>query len=261
MGPQGSAWATSAARTALLLSLLLIARRYLVPLVRPFDRAVLHWQPLWRTVRLGLPIGVQVQLEMVAFAVIALLMGGLGTVQMAAHQVTINLASLTFMVPLGVGQATSIRVGLAIGRGDGDGSRRAASAGLIIGAAFMTATAAAFILAPRMLASTYTSSLEVVALASLLIPIAGFFQVFDALQVVSAGVLRGAGDTRAPMVVNLLGFWCLGLPVSLGLAFGLGLGPVGLWWGLVVGLGTVAAFLLARIARLFRRDVVRVAVE
>jgi MATE family multidrug resistance protein len=105
LGPQGSAWATTAARTLMLLGLLVIARRDLGPLLAPLDRAVLQWRPLWRTVQLGLPIGFQVQLEMVAFAVIALVMGGLGTVQMAAHQVTINLASLTFMVPLGVAQA------------------------------------------------------------------------------------------------------------------------------------------------------------
>lgn len=261
LGPQGSAWATTAARTLLLLGLLVIARRDLEPLLAPLDRAVLLWRPLWRTVRLGLPIGFQVQLEIVAFAVIALVMGGLGTVQMAAHQVTINLASLTFMVPLGVAQATSIRVGLAIGAGDNDGARRAASAGLLIGAAFMSATGTAFIVAPRALAAAYTSAAEVVALAALLIPIAGFFQIFDGLQVVAAGALRGAGDTRAPLVVNLVGFWGFGLPASLLLAFPLGLGPSGLWWGLVVGLGAVAVFLLARVAWRFRGDIVRLAVE
>lgn len=261
LGPEGSAWATTAARTLMLLGLLVIARRDLGPLLAPLDRAVLQWRPLWRTVQLGLPIGFQVQLEMVAFAVIALVMGGLGTVQMAAHQVTINLASLTFMVPLGVAQATSIRVGLAIGAGNSDGARRAASAGLLIGAAFMSSTGAAFIAAPRALAAAYTSAAEVVALAALLIPIAGFFQIFDGLQVVAAGALRGAGDTRAPLVVNLIGFWGLGLPASLLLAFRLGIGPAGLWWGLVVGLGAVAVFLLARVAWRFRGDIARLAVE
>ncbi|MCU0234592.1 MAG: MATE family efflux transporter [Thermoanaerobaculales bacterium] len=261
LGPQGSAWATTVARALLLLGLLVIARRDLMPLLAPVDRAALWWQPLARTIRLGVPIGFQVQLELVAFAVIALVMGGLGTVQMAAHQVTINLASLTFMVPLGVAQATSIRVGLAIGAGDSDGARRAASSGLVIGAGFMSTTAAAFILAPRVLAAAYTSAAEVVALAAVLIPIAGFFQIFDGLQVVSAGALRGAGDTRAPLVVNILGFWGLGLPASLLLAFPLGLGPRGLWWGLVVGLGAVAAFLLARLSWRFRGDIGRLRVE
>jgi len=234
LGPIGSAWATTAARTLLFLVLLIAARKELAPFLGRFDRAVLRLQPLWRMVRLGTPIGFQVQLELVAFAVIALLMGGLGTVQM---------------------------VGRAIGAGDGDGARRAASAGLLIGAGFMSLMAALFIGAPRLLATAYTSVEEVVVLAALLIPIAGYFQIFDGLQVVSAGVLRGAGDTRAPLFVNIVGFWFIGLPTSLVLAFKLGYGPAGLWWGLVVGLGAVAAFLLTRVTWKFRGPIARVVVE
>jgi MATE family multidrug resistance protein len=261
LGPLGSAWATTAARTLLFVVLLIMARRDLAPLLGRFDRAVLRLQPLWRTVRLGTPIGFQVQLELVAFAVIALLMGGLGTVQMAAHQVAINLASLTFMVPLGVSSAAAVLVGRAVGAADSSGARRAAAAGLLIGAGFMSLMAALFIGLPRLLATAYTSVEEVVVLAVLLIPIAGFFQVFDGLQVVSAGVLRGAGDTRAPLLVNIVGFWLIGLPTSLVLAFRLGYGPPGLWWGLVVGLGAVAVILLARVAWKFRGDIARVVVE
>jgi MATE family multidrug resistance protein len=261
LGPVGSAWATTAARTLLFVVLLVAARRELAPLLGRLDRAVLRLQPLWRTVRLGAPIGFQVQLELVAFVAIALLMGGLGTVQMAAHQVAINLASLTFMVPLGVSSATAILVGRAIGAGDDGGARRAAAAGLLIGAGFMTLMAALFIGAPTLLAAAYTSVEEVVVLAALLIPIAGCFQVFDGLQVVAAGVLRGAGATRAPLFVNIVGFWCLGLPTSLVLAFRLGFGPQGLLWGLVVGLGAVAVFLIGRVAGKFRGSIARVEVE
>ena len=261
LGPIGSAWATTAARTLFFVVLMIAARKDLGPFLGRFDRAVLRLQPLWRMVRLGAPIGFQVQLEIVAFAVIALLMGGLGTVQMAAHQVTINLASLTFMVPLGVSSAAAILVGRAIGAGDGVGARRAASAGLLIGAGFMSLMAALFIGAPRILATAYTSVEEVVVLAAVLIPVAGYFQIFDGLQVVSAGVLRGAGDTRAPLFVNIVGFWFIGLPTSLVLAFKLGYGPTGLWWGLVVGLGVVAAFLLTRVAWKFRGQIARIAVE
>jgi MATE family multidrug resistance protein len=180
---------------------------------------------------------------------------------MAAHQVAINLASLAFMVPLVVSSATAILVGRAIGAGDDGGARRGAAAGLLIGGAFMTLMAALFIGAPRLLATAYTSVEEVVVLAALLIPIAGYFQIFDGLQVVAAGVLRGAGDTRAPLLVNIVGFWCLGLPTSLVLAFGLGYGPRGLWWGLVVGLGAVAVFLISRVAWKFRGRIARVIVE
>jgi MATE family multidrug resistance protein len=261
LGPVGSAWATTAARTLLFVVLLIAARKDLGPFLGRFDRAVLQLQPLWQTVRLGTPIGFQVQLEMVAFTVIALLMGGLGTVQMAAHQVTINLASLTFMVPLGVSSAAAVLVGRAIGAGDDDGARRAAASGLLIGAGFMSTMAALFVGAPRLLATAYTSVEEVVVLAAMLIPIAGYFQIFDGLQVVSAGVLRGAGDTRAPLFVNIVGFWCVGLPTSLVLAFRLGFGPQGLWWGLVAGLGAVAAILLTRVAWKFRGQIARVKVE
>jgi len=260
LGPIGSAWATTAARTLLFVVLFVVARKELGPLLNRLDREAFRSGPLWRLVRLGTPIGFQVQLEIIAFAVIALLMGGFGTVQMAAHQVAINLASLTFMVPLGVGSAAAVRVGQAIGAGDSDGARRAAAASLLIGAGFMSLMAALFIGAPRLLATAYTSVEEVVVLAALLIPVAGYFQIFDGLQVVSAGVLRGAGDTRAPLVVNIVGFWFIGLPTSLLLGFRLGFGPQGLWWGFVAGLGAVAVFLLARIAWRFRGDISRVEV-
>jgi MATE family multidrug resistance protein len=198
---------------------------------------------------------------MVAFAAIALLMGGLGTVQMAAHQVAINLASLTFMVPLGISSASAVRVGQAIGADDAGRARRAASAALLIGAGFMSLMAALFVGAPRLLAAAYTSVDEVVALAALLIPIAGYFQIFDGLQVVSSGVLRGAGDTRAPLVVNIVGFWFIGLPTSLILAFRLDYGPEGLWWGVAAGLGAVAVFLLSRVAWKIRGKIERVEIE
>ena len=128
LGPVGSAWATTAARTLLFVVLSFLAWRDLRPFLERLDPEVLRFPPLLRIVRLGTPIGFQVQIEIVAFVVIALLVGSFGTVQMAAHQVAINLASLTFMVPLGVGSATAVRVGQAIGAGDGNGARRAASA-------------------------------------------------------------------------------------------------------------------------------------
>jgi len=261
LGPLGSAWATTVARTLLFVILLVFARKELAPVLGRLDRAVFRFRPLWRMMRLGIPIGFQLQLEMVAFAAIALLMGGLGTVQMAAHQVAINLASLTFMVPLGISSAAAVRVGRAIGAGDAGRARRAAAAGLLIGAGFMSLMAVLFVGAPRLLAAAYTSVGEVVTLAALLIPIAGCFQIFDGLQVVSSGVLRGAGDTRAPLVVNIVGFWFIGLPTSLILAFRLGYGPQGLWWGVAAGLGAVAVFLLTRVAWKLRGKIARVEID
>jgi MATE family multidrug resistance protein len=261
MGAYGSAWATTISRFFLFVLLVVMARRELAPLLRRADREAFRLRPLWRTVVLGAPIGVQINLEFAIFGVIALLMGGLGTIQMAAHQVTINLASLTFMVPLGVSAAASVRVGHNVGASDDLNARRAATAALMCGGGFMTMTALLFLGLPGTLAVAYTSELEVVTLAAALIPIAGVFQIVDGLQVVSAGILRGLGDTRAPMVINVLGFWLIGLPVSLGLGFGLGLGPQGLWWGLVFGLAAVAVMLLLRVASRLSHPLARVIVD
>jgi MATE family multidrug resistance protein len=260
LGPIGSAWASTIARTLLFVVILLIDREHLRPLFR-FDRESFRWRSLVQTVRLGLPIGFHLQLEILVFTVVTLLMGGFGVTAMAAHQVAINLASLTFMVPLGISQATSVQVGNAIGAGNSDRARRAASSGILLGTGFMVLTAVIFLALPTWLARAYTSVEDVLFLAATLVPIAGFFQVFDGLQVVAAGVLRGAGDTRAPLVVNILGFWLIGLPTSLVLGFTLGFGPQGLWWGLVAGLGAVATFLLLRVGWRMRGEIQRVAAE
>jgi MATE family multidrug resistance protein len=260
LGPIGSAWASTIARTLLFVVILVVDRKDLGPLLK-LDRGAVEWRPMVRTIRLGLPIGFHLQLEMFVFTVIALLMGGFGTVPMAAHQVAINLASLTFMVPLGVSQATAVLVGNAIGAGDSCGARRSASSGLVLGAGFMTLTALLFIATPTLLARAYTSVEDVLVLAVTLIPIAGFFQICDGLQVVAAGVLRGAGDTRAPLVVNIIGFWLIGLPTSLVLGFTLGFGPQGLWWGLVAGLTAVSVFLLIRVSWRLKGEIARVSVD
>jgi MATE family multidrug resistance protein len=261
MGAVGSGWASTVSRWVGALVLLAAAWRYLRTLLLPARPGVLARGPLWRMLRLGLPVGVQQQLEAAAFGVIGLLMGLFGTVEVAAHQVAINLASLTFMVPLAVGAAAAVTVGHAVGRGDGAAARRAAVAALLCGTGFMCLSAASFLLVPGALARLYTTDAAVVALAGALIPIAGVFQVADGLQAVSAGVLRGAGDTRAPLVLNLLGFWLLGTPVCLYLAFRTSAGPRGLWWGLVVGLAAVAVLLLARMRGRLRGTPRRVVID
>jgi MATE family multidrug resistance protein len=191
----------------------------------------------------------------------ALLMGWLGVAQVAAHQVALNLASLAFMVPLGVSSAASVIVGHAVGRADPGGVRRSTIASLAVGAAFMLCSGALFIGAPELLAGLYTRDAVVLGLAALLLPLAGLFQVFDGLQVVALGLLRGLGDTRMPMVINVIGFWCVGIPVSLWLGFGLGYGAVGLWWGLVVGLVIVAAFLIARLRQREKHGLERIIID
>jgi len=261
LGAVGAAWATSVCRYLMALGLLASAWSLLRPHLFPLRRDTLSRSALWRMLRLGLPIGIHLQLELGCFAVIALLMGWLGTEAMAAHQIAINLASLTYMVPLGLSATAAVRVGRAVGRGDPPGARRSAAAALACGAIFMLFAAIFFLGLPRMLARLYTRDLLVIGIAVRLLPIAGCFQVFDGLQVVAAGVLRGLGDTRVPMLISLLGFWLLGVPVSLLLAFGTGGGPDGLWWGFVTGLGSVALLLLVRARKRLRRSLTRVVID
>lgn len=261
MGVAGSAWATTLSRWLLCLVLLVLSWRTLAPHVRPVHPEIWELAPLGRMIRLGTPIGAQYVLEFGAFALVALMMGWIGTRQMAGHQVAINLASLTFMVPLGVADAASVLVGRAVGRGDPAGVRGSARAALLCAAVFMSCTGTLFLTLPGPLAGLYTRDLAVLGVAAALIPIAGVFQIFDGLQTVAGGILRGLGHTRAPMLVNLLGYWVLGLPVSAYLGFVLGLGPAGLWWGLVLGLGVVATFLLIRVRIGLARQQTRVLID
>ena len=261
LGAVGSAWGTSIARWCMAGALLALSWRSLRPYLRRFRREALDVGALARTIRLGAPIGFQHQLEFGAFAVIGLMMGWLGTEAMAGHQVALNLASFTFQVPAGIGAASAVRVGHAVGRHDMDGARRAAGAGAVLGGTFMLVTAVALLAFPRFWAGVYSHDPTVLAVAAALIPIAGIFQVADGLQTVAAGVLRGAGDTFFAFLVNAIGFWFVGVPVSVYLTFSLGWGPEGLWWGLAVGLTAVAILLFDRVRRILRREIRRVAMD
>jgi MATE family multidrug resistance protein len=261
LGVGGSSLATSISRWAMALLLLAISGREIYARLTPWRAETGALLPLLRMLRLGLPIGVQYLLEYGAFAAAALLMGVLGTTQMAAHQIAINLASFTFMVPLGVSTATAVLVGQAIGAGDEARARRSAVAGIFAGTSFMCVSALTFLLFPEALARVYTGDATVIGLAAVLIPIAGIFQVFDGIQAVAAGVLRGIGDTHAPAIINVVGFWLIGLPVSWLLAFHYGGGAVGLWRGIVVGLAAVAVILLARVRVRLGREMRRVVID
>jgi multidrug resistance protein, MATE family len=261
LGVVGSAWATTISRWLLALLLLALTWRTLKPHLLPIRPEIWQWAPLGRMLRLGVPIGLQYTLEFGAFAFVALMMGWLGTRAMAGHQVAINLASLTFMVPLGVADAASILVGHAVGRGDLAGTRGAARAALLCGIGFMSCTAIAFLTLPGPLARLYTTEASVLAVAIGLIPLAGVFQVFDGTQAVGGGILRGLGETKVAMLVNLMGYWFFGLPVSYLLGFVFGLGPAGLWYGLVLGLAAVATVLLVRVRMALARERRRVLID
>lgn len=261
LGAVGAGWASSLSRIVMAVSMAGLAWPELRDHLRPFRPQVLQPVPLGRMFRIGAPTGVQMQLEFGAFGGAGLLMGLLGTVAVAGHQVALNLASLTFMLPVGISQAAAVLVGRAVGREDPAGARRAAGAGLGVGAGVMVVTAALFLGLPGPLARIYTPDAEVIALAAGLLPIAGLFQVADGIQVVSAAVLRGVGDTRVPMLVNLLGFWAVGLPLGVVLAFPLEVGPRGIWTGLAIGLVLVAILLLLRVRSRFGRDLRRLVIE
>ena len=256
LGVAGSAWATTISRYALLVGLAWLSWPYIRVYLKP-RRDTFVLRPIVKMLKLGLPIGVSHFIEFANFACIALLMGFLGTYEMAAHQVAINIASLTFMVPAGIAAAAAVLVGNAIGRGDTPGARRAGHAALIAGAAFMSLSALVMLTLPYTLARVYTIDQAVIAIAITLLPIAGIFQVFDGLQVVGSGVLRGAGDTRMPMVIGIAGFWLIGMPISVYLGLYTPARAAGLWWGFVAGLAAVAIFLLLRIRWRFRGELTR----
>jgi multidrug resistance protein, MATE family len=261
LGAVGSAWASTIARLLMVPILLSVAWPALRAYLQPLHIASLELAPMGRLVWIGAPIGMQHQLEYGVFAVVAFLMGTMGTSQVAGHQVALNLASLTFMVPLGLSASAAVVVGYAVGRNDAIGASEAARAALYTACAFMGTTAVIFLALPGTLARLYTHAPGVVSIAVVLIPLAGVFQVFDGIQVTSIGILRGLGDTHTPMLVGILGFWILGLPVSLLLGFGMGYGPAGLWWGLVLGLVAVAAFLLMRVRQRLRQPLSRVRLD
>lgn len=210
------------------------------------DRAMLS-----ELVRLGLPIGLTLAFESSTFAVVALVMGTFGAVPLAAHQIAIQTASLTFMVPLGLSLATAVCVGQAAGRRDYRAVQRLGYSGAVLALGFMCLTALSFWLAPRAIIGLYLDLSEpanaaVIALASQFLAIAAAFQLFDGLQVSMVGALRGLKDTRAPMLITLVAYWGLGLPSGLALAFGARLAGRGLWLGLALGLAAAGLMLLWR---------------
>ena len=195
--------------------------------------------------RTGLPIGVTVLMEGGLFIVTALLIGRLGGIEVAAHQIAINVASLCFMIPFGLAEATTVRVGHALGRGDGDAVRRAAFAGYVLMFGTQAVSGVLLLFGNHALAGLYTADATVAALAATLLWYAAAFQFPDGVQVLSAGALRGLGDTRRPMLLAAFAYWGVGMPLGAGLGLGLGWGPQGMWIGLIVGL-TTAAILLSR---------------
>jgi MATE family multidrug resistance protein len=210
--------------------------------------------PRWATIRgllaTGLPIGVTVLMEGGLFIVTALLIGRLGDVPSAAHQIAINVASLCFMIPFGLAEATTVRVGHAVGSGRGaHGVRRAAFAGGVLVLATQFTGGSILLFGHDHIVALYTRDAAVAALASTLLLYAAAFQFPDGIQVLSAGALRGLKDTRVPMLLAACAYWGVGMPLGAGLGLGLGMGPRGMWVGLIAGLVVAAVLLGARFLR------------
>jgi MATE family multidrug resistance protein len=247
MGSVGSGWATCISR--IYMGVMLPAyifyhdRRYKTGLggtsIAP-DMA-----RIGELIRLGVPAAMQMAFEVGVFAVVTTLIGRVGAEVLAAHQIAMNLASVTFMVPLGIGAAAAVRVGQARGRGDVAGANRAGWTAILLGAVFMFCAGVVFILVPRSIIHIYTSDPRVVEAGVTLLAVAAVFELFDGVQGVTTGALRGAGDTRTPMICHLVGYWGLGLPVGWWLCFRLNLGALGLWMGLCLALIAIGSVLMA----------------
>jgi MATE family multidrug resistance protein len=246
LGAAGAGWTTGLASGYMALFLIvafgLHLRRDGGALRLPWRGPDMH--RLRRLVALGLPAATQIVLEYGVFGLATLLAGRLDAVSLAAHQIALTAASVTFMVPLGISSAAAVRVGHAVGRGDGAGAGRAGWTALLLGSGFMLLAAVVFVLFPAAIARIFTVDARVVAMGVTLLYVAAVFQLFDGLQVVATGALRGSGDTRSPMVMNLVGHWLVGLPVGAWLCFGQEWGVGGLWIGLSIGLILVGTILL-----------------
>jgi MATE family multidrug resistance protein len=214
--------------------------------------------PLGSLLRLGLPLGLTLLAEIGAFTVAGVMAGRMGPLAASGHQVALSLASLSFTASMAIGDATSVRVGMAVGRGDTTGARRAGFVGLGLATAWMSLTALVFAFGGEAVAKLVSDRDEVVASAVPLLLVAAAFQLFDGAQVVGAGALRGLGDTRPAQWANLGGYYVVGLPLAWFLGVRMGIGAKGLWWGLCVGLAIVAVTLVARFERRTREAVLRV---
>ena len=235
LGAVGSGWATFASRIYMAAALAVILWR-----IDPGIFRETSWRPdlagIRALARLGLPAAGQIGVEYGVFTVATLLVGRLSALSLAAHQLALNTVYTTYMLPLGLSSAAAVRVGQALGRGDARSASRSGWVAVGLGAAVMSTAAVILLTVPRWIARLFTPELDVIAGAVTLLRIAAFFQLFDGLQVVTTGALRGAGDTRTPMLCHFLGYWLIGLPVGVWLCFGRDWGAPGLWTGLSVGL-------------------------
>jgi MATE family multidrug resistance protein len=228
---------------------------------RRWDRKSIDLAGLSRYMRLGIPVGLQLSLEANAFTVTMIMIGWIGVIELAAHQVVISMASFTFMFPLGIAIGASARVGNLIGARDSDRLRLSCRTAFAMGGGIMALAAILFVVFRESLPLLYIADPNVVSLAAMLLPIAAAFQIFDGVQVVGGGLMRGMGRPQAGAIVNLIGFYVVGLPLAWLLAFPAGFGIRGIWWGLAAGLGGVAIMLYFWVERTAARPLDELTVD
>ena len=246
LGVKGSALSTCLARVYMAGTLLFFIwwfERNCQPGFRNLFRLP-EWSRLKRLIQIGFPAATQILLEIAAFGAAAVLAGRLTPEALAAHQIALNCAAFSYMVPLGISSAAAVAVGQAVGRCDPRGARRSGFIAIGLGCVFMACAAIVFIEVPGPILRIYTPDAGVLAIGTHLLAIAALFQLFDGVQTVATGALRGLGNTRTAMLVNLAGYWAFGLPIGYLLCFRWGQGIYGLWIGLSLALVVIAAILL-----------------
>ena len=255
MGAVGSGWSTAWARiylaTVLVGYLLWYDQRHRTALLR--TPIVPDLSRIRRLIALGFPTAMQISLEIGVFALVTALIGRLGATALASHQIALNTVSFTYMVPLGISSAAAVRVGQAIGRKDPAGAADAGGSAIFFGAAFMTIAGITLLFVPRWIARVYTPDETIIRSAVLLLAAGAAFQLFDGIQTVATGALRGAGDTRTPMLCHFTAYWIIGLPLGVWLCFRRGWGAFGLWAGLSLALILIGIVLLIVWRRMVRR--------
>jgi len=248
-GITGSGWSTCFARTYMVLVLAIIlvwvkSKRASSNFSRRMTALRIDAARIWALLKLGAPAAGQILVEIGAFTGATAICAKLGPVPLSGHEIALNCAAFTFMVPYGISSAAAVRVGQQLGRRDPAGARRAGWSAIILGAGFMTCAGLVFVSIPKVIARVFSPDPAVVRVGATLLLVAAAFQLFDGVQVVTTGALRGAGDTKTPMLANFVAYWFIGIPLGYFLCFRLGWGALGVWIGLCTGLMIVGSALL-----------------